>query len=201
MRHTCIVRWFTSDLHLGHENIIKYCDRPFVDVQGMDEALIARWNERVNSDDEVWVLGDFAMGQITETLELVRQFAGTKVLVTGNHDRCWPGRRGDHHDWTERYLDAGFAEVRHGTVKTEIAGHQVLAGHFPYEGDSHDEDRFNAFRPIDTGEWLLHGHVHTTWRVRERQINVGVDQWDYAPVSAPTLAAIIEAGSQPLNLN
>ena len=69
----------------------------------------------------------------------------------------------------------------------------MLAGHFPYEGDSHDEDRFTRWRPVDDGAWLLHGHVHTSWQVNGRQINVGVDVWDYAPVSEAALAALIEA--------
>ena len=52
--------WLTSDLHFGHENIIRYCDRPFADVDAMNRALVDRWNEVVGDDDVVWVLGDFA---------------------------------------------------------------------------------------------------------------------------------------------
>ena len=185
------VRWFTSDLHFGHENIIRYCHRPFADVAEMHEVLVGRWNERVDRDDEVWVLGDVAMGPIEQSLSLVRQLQGRKVLVTGNHDRCWPGHPRRPDEWEERYRDAGFAEIQHGTVETEIGGETVLAGHFPYEGDSHDEDRFTGARPVDDGKWLLHGHVHTRWKVCDRQINVGVDVWDYAPVSEDTLEAII----------
>ena len=52
--------YLTADLHLGHANIIKLCDRPFSDVKRMDSALIAAINDRVSATDELWVLGDFA---------------------------------------------------------------------------------------------------------------------------------------------
>ncbi len=63
--------WFTADLHLGHRNIIDYCDRPFADVDAMNRALIDNWNHAVAEDDTVWVVGDFALGKIAETLKRV----------------------------------------------------------------------------------------------------------------------------------
>jgi len=60
--------WITADLHLGHRNIIRYCDRPFESVGVMNRALIARWNEIDDDDDTLWVLGDFALGTIADTL-------------------------------------------------------------------------------------------------------------------------------------
>ena len=51
--------WFTADTHLGHQNIIKYCNRPFKTLDEMDTAIIRNWNERVDPDDTVLVLGDF----------------------------------------------------------------------------------------------------------------------------------------------
>ena len=185
------MRYFTADLHFGHANIIRYCARPFASVAEMDETLVANWNAVVAADDEVWVLGDVAMGPIDEGLAKVGLLQGHKVLVAGNHDRCWAGNLRRHEEWVRRYHDAGFVEILQGTVETEVDGQRVLAAHFPYEGDSHDEDRFTRWRPVDTGGWLLHGHVHTTWRVRARQINVGVDVWDYAPVSEVALADIM----------
>lgn len=188
------MRFFTADLHFGHENIIRYCDRPFSSVTEMNEGLVANWNAVVGDSDEVWVLGDVAMGPIDASLEHVTRLNGRKVLLTGNHDRCWAGNDRDTDEWLERYRSVGFSSIDQGTVSTRIAGHEVLAGHFPYEGDSHDEDRFTRWRPHDDGRWLLHGHVHTKWKVHDRQINVGVDVWDYAPVTESVLAEIIGRG-------
>ena len=182
-----MARFWTSDLHFGHANIICYCHRPFTDVEHMDEALIDRWNETVAADDEVWVLGDFALGTIAETLPLAHRLHGRKVLVAGNHDRCWAGAGGRSGRWVQTYLDAGFAEVMQGWVPVRVGPYDALACHLPYEGDSHDDDRFVSQRPTDHGQLLLHGHVHEQWRIRGHQINVGVDVWDYRPVSDETI--------------
>ena len=106
--------WFTADLHLGHANIIRYCARPFTDVEAMNRALIEQWNEVVDDGDDVWVLGDVAMGKIAETLPLVSELRGRKLLLTGNHDRCWDGHGRRAEGWEERYLDAGFFAIHHG---------------------------------------------------------------------------------------
>jgi calcineurin-like phosphoesterase family protein len=187
--------WFTSDLHLGHANIIGYCDRPVADVDEMDAMLVERWNQTVAPDDTVWVLGDVALGRITESLALVSELHGTKLLLAGNHDRCWSGHARRAEGWTERYLDAGFAEIIQGSMTLAIGAHEVVACHFPYRGDSHDLDRYVDERPVDTGAWLIHGHVHERWRQRGRMINVGSDAWGYRPVAESTLAGLIEAGA------
>jgi calcineurin-like phosphoesterase family protein len=137
----------------------------------------------VAASDEVWVLGDVAMGRIDESLQLVRGLVGTKLLVPGNHDRCWPGRGESASEWALRYRAAGFAEILPEVVDLTIGGRPARACHFPYEGDSRDEERFASHRPVDDGRLLLHGHVHTRWRVAGHQVNVGVDVWDYRPVS------------------
>ncbi len=188
--------WFTADLHLGHGNIIDYCDRPFADVDAMNRALIDGWNEAVAEDDSAWVLGDFALGKIAETLRIAGELNGHKVLLAGNHDRCWAGNGRRSEGWTERYLDAGFAEVVHGSAKVAINDRTVLVCHFPYRGDSHDHDRFIEHRPTDKGSWLLHGHVHERWAQRGRMINVGVDATGFRPISDTEVAALIDAGPE-----
>ncbi|HEV2889043.1 MAG TPA: hypothetical protein VGX28_01570 [Frankiaceae bacterium] len=188
------MRYFTADLHLGHANIIGYSHRPFATVEEMNDALVARWNDTVGDGDEVWVLGDVAMGRVAESLPLAARLAGRKHLVPGNHDRCWPGHRHVRAADVRMYEDAGF-EVHGAEVALTIAGRDVVACHFPVAGDSHDEDRFVEHRPVlGEGVWLLHGHVHERWRVHERQVNVGVDVWDYRPVSEDEVAALIDAG-------
>jgi calcineurin-like phosphoesterase family protein len=186
--------WFTADLHLGHANIIRYCNRPFTDVVKMNDALVGGWNEVVAPSDTVWVLGDVALGPIEQSLALVERLAGRKLLVAGNHDRCWSGHGRRARGWTERYRSAGFDEVHQDEVTIDVGGHPVTACHFPYRGDSHDEDRYLEHRPVDNGAWLLHGHVHDRWRQWGRMINVGVDVWSYRPVSAGTIGSLIAAG-------
>jgi len=191
--------WFTADLHLGHSNIIGYCNRPFADVTTMNDEIVRRWNDTVAAGDTVWVLGDVALGPIDRTLALVDRLAGHKLLVAGNHDRCWAGNGRRAQAWTERYVEAGFEEVHQGEVVVDIeeTGLAATACHFPYRGDSHDEDRYLDHRPVDRGGWLLNGHVHDRWRQSGRMINVGVDVWDYRPVSSSVIGGLMVTGRTP----
>lgn len=200
--------WFTSDFHFGHKNICQYAHRPFphgeAGVAAMNAALVAAFNARVADADDVWVLGDVALGKLDDSLATVGLLNGRKVLVAGNHDRCWPGHGRRAAGWDERYLAAGFAQVLPGSalagppVSLVLGEHQVLASHFPYAGggDSHGEDRFAQHRLPDGGHWLLCGHVHRAWQQRGRMINVGVDAWGGAPVAESQLAELIRAGPQ-----
>jgi calcineurin-like phosphoesterase family protein len=178
--------WFTSDTHFGHARIIELCDRPFASVEHMNEAIIERWNAVVKPNDTVFHLGDVAMGTIADSLPLVSRLNGHKALIIGNHDRIfcenkptmkerfWPIYR-EHFEWIGEGSDQG----------------DFILNHFPYEGDSHEEERHTDLRPVDRGQWLVHGHVHTEWKVRGRQINVGVDVWDFTPVHLEQIMEVI----------
>lgn len=183
----------SSDLHLDHHNIMQYCPgRPGSSPREMSEILIANWNRKVAPDDTVYVHGDVAMGKIADSLPLVGRLNGRKILIAGNHDRCWSGHGRKARGWADKYLDAGFEMiVEHAWIRLD--GHDVMLTHFPFEGDSHEEDRYVEFRPRDLGQWLLHGHVHDKWKVNGRQINVGCDVWGYAPVSQAEIAALMRA--------
>lgn len=142
-----MARWFTSDLHFGHSNIIRYSDRPFADTEAMNEALIDRWNAVVGNDDEVWVLGDVALGGWRETLPShVRRLQGRKVLVPGNHDRCWAGsKNGREHRLA--FYDAGFDEIIDSPPLQRISRRSVLLCHFPYRDADPTDVRYVEHRP------------------------------------------------------
>lgn len=194
--------WYTADLHIGHRNIIKFSNRPFIDVDHMNDQLVQRWNDNVKDDDTVWVLGDLLLGQLGESLYIAKLLRGKKYLLCGNHDRPWcghnnsPARQAEYEDLYEAV--AGFAIVNTSDTNalphTLEAGDQVQLSHFPYAETPFDE-RYATYRPRDDGDWLLHGHVHEAWKVQDRQINVGVDVWDYTPVNAADLHAIIREGA------
>lgn len=181
-----MTRHFTSDLHLGHANIIKYSGRPYDSVEEMNEALVANWNAHVHPGDEVWILGDLCLGKLRETLAFIQYLNGHKILLPGNHDLCWIGHKG-WRKWASRYVLAGIDEViDRNQMFLTIGGRQVLACHFPYYGD-HKGERYYQYRPVDRGLPLLHGHIHEKWKVKGRQINVGVDVWDYRPIAESEL--------------
>ncbi len=91
-----------ADTHFGHNNIIKYENRPFASVQEQDETLIKNWNNTVKKDDKIYMLGDFALASKERIIELVAELNGYKVLVMGNHDRQ------HSYSW---WNDAGFDMV------------------------------------------------------------------------------------------
>lgn len=185
--------WYTADLHFGHANIIKYCDRPWDTPEEMDAGIVERWNKHVAPDDTVWVLGDVAL--TPKALGPVAAMNGTKILVAGNHDSCWTGHRRAARAgrMISVYLDAGFAAVHEsGIVNHHVVGQRDVAlSHLPYAGDHTETDRYADRRPADDGRPLICGHVHNAWQVRGRQINVGVDVWDYSPVPEDTLVNLL----------
>lgn len=183
----------TSDHHFGHANIIRFCHRPFPDAAAMDKAMVERWNAVVKADDVVWHLGDLAIdsGARDVLFRVVPQLNGRLRLVPGNHDACSATKR-DFHRHQRAYFDAGFEAVAE-FARLKVGGRRVWLSHYPYRGDHKDDDRYTTNRLHDEGDWLLHGHVHDAWKVNGRQINVGVDVWDFTPVPLETIAAMIAA--------
>lgn len=184
--------WFSSDTHFGHLNIISYTNRPYHSVPEMNAALVNNWNSVVQPDDTVWFLGDFAMGKIDETLPIALQLNGDKHLVPGNHDRCWYYHRKKVEEWVAKYEEVGLS-VHHDKVAFEG---DVLLCHFPYEGDSQNQDRYEMARPEDKGKALLHGHTHASQAFTRSSkgtpmLNVGVDAWGQTPVSLETLLGLL----------
>lgn len=180
--------WFTADQHFSHKNIIAYCNRPFKDIEEMDEELVRRWNEVVADEDQVYVLGDVAMNP-NRIQDFYPRMKGKKILVPGNHDHVHPcNSKRTQEKSRAKYEEAFRIEqiVHHGKLFREI---EVDLCHVPY---TTIDERFPEFTPPDKGRYLLHGHVHTAWKVNGRQINVGVDQWDFYPVSAEQLFTVIK---------
>ena len=151
------MRYFTSDTHFFHRNVIEYCSRPFRDVFEMNEALIERWNSVVGVDDEVVHVGDVFMGPSGKWKGVFERLNGRIVLIRGNHDYK-----------RNVILNLGFAEI-HKTLEMEIEGKRVLLRHIP------DYERAVEY------DFHICGHVHEKWKVRGNIINVGVDVWDYYP--------------------
>lgn len=191
---------FTSDLHFGHTNILKYAPQRF-DYLGlrntisvsemsdehvrswvpeMNEGIVRLWNSQVDPGDIVFVIGDVAMGKVAETIEYVRRLNGRKVLVMGNHDRPHPiMHKSDEKtaEWHDVYTDVGFERISMGFVH-DFDGVTAQVSHFPYEGDHTEEERYGAYRPPNMGLPLVHGHVHDAWDTNGVQYNVGIDAWN-----------------------
>ena len=173
--------FFTSDTHLGHFNICKYCHRPFESRSQMDQTLIKNWNEVVPEDGIVVHCGDFMLphkDDIKEYIHYLNQLNGRVLLLRGNHDRAGL-------DWENEKLIA----VRDQAMVI-VDGVKIFAQHYPCAA-------FN-------GDYHVYGHVHTlsdgicygidgdVKKVMKRTTyDVGVDQNNYTPVSYWQLCDII----------
>lgn len=166
--------YITSDTHFGHNNIIKYTNRPFENADEMDCALIQNINAKVSPRDTLYVLGDFAMGRGKDKLQHVRDMLDkinckNVYLVIGNHDV----------QDIERLKECGFADV-YQMREIRHDGKKFVLSHYPLM-------EWNGFYH---GAYHLHGHVHNDASYNEdmkkrdiRRYDVGVDANDYAPVS------------------
>ena len=157
-------RFVIADLHFGHENIIKYESRPFINVTKMDERLIELWNSVVGKDDLVYVLGDFTLSRRMNIIEnLVNLLHGRKILIMGNHDTRKP----------KDYVECGF-EV--ATRKPLMVEPGVLLMHEPFKDSSYIAPNYIYF----------FGHVHANKTLMDEYSNcmcVSVERIGYKPIN------------------
>lgn len=182
--------FFTSDTHFGHENIIKFCNRPFSSLEEMDNTLIDNWNKTVPEDGIVFHLGDFAWGNCKAWEEYRSKLNGKIILIRGNHDF----KNGPQTDFEAQKLFDYVAQQMH----IEIEGRSIYLNHFPYLCYG------GMYRPLDRVVYQLFGHVHsceanTTGQDNARlqylmpsQYDVGVDGNGFKPVSWNMVNIIIK---------
>ncbi len=155
--------WFTSDWHLDHANIIRYCERPFESTARMNKRILYNYKELVAEDDIVYFLGDLSMrgaDNINYYINTFGKLPGTKHLILGNHDRMNPFK----------YEEAGFMTV-HTALHLELLDLYLV----------HDPAKTMVRRDKD---WIC-GHVHNLFGklIRPNVVNVSVDVWDFKPAS------------------
>lgn len=158
-----MAHYLTADTHFADDPVRQFFGRPFISVAAMDAVMIAR-AAHVAPDDDLWILGDFAACETdagrAAAWAAFAALPGRKHLVRGNHDPDW--------------LVSAFpwASV-HDLYELDTGGQRFVLCHYPLV-------TWNGAR---TGAVNAFGHVHTRWRGARGQVNVGVDQWDFAPVT------------------
>ena len=173
--------WFTSDLHFKHKNIIKYCNRPFVDPEHMEENLILLWNEHIKKDDIVYILGDFCFGGYTRWEEVLKRLNGEIHLILGNHDS---------EKIANKLLSNGFLKSVSTSELIEVDGQEIFLCHFPML-DWPNRER---------GSWMLHGHIHSLKNdidISEQHYDVGVDHNEYYPINMKEIKSKISQYKEP----
>ncbi len=159
-------RWFISDTHFSHTNIIRYTGRPFHSVEEMNATLIQNWNDSIDSQDTVFFLGDFGIGTTEQLKTLCSQLHGHKISIRGNHDGT-PAKM--HQIEFSLVLESAFIKV---------GRHPVELVHIP----------------SPSTHFQLHGHVHEKRpnKLINHQLNLSVEVWDYKPVSEKTINSLLD---------
>lgn len=155
--------FFTSDLHFGHKNILKYEDRPFSSIEEMDQKMIENWNKKVGSNDEIYILGDLAFGNKKYVKNLLEKLNGKKYMIRGNHDR--------YIDKEE--ISNEFQWVKDYYLLNHSSGIKLVLFHYPICSC--------AF--MQYGSIHLFGHIHKDNIVMNKNAyNVGADVNNYEPI-------------------
>ena len=170
--------YFTSDLHFGHEAILKYCNRPFANVEEMNQKLIENWNKKVPEDGLVFNLGDFAWGGYPFWKSMREQLNGKIILIKGNHDEK---------NLTQTGAQELFEFVTY-QMKIQIEGRKIYLNHYPflcYAGTYRDANglEYEAFGHVHSGPGAKGLDVDRLSMLFRTQYDVGVDNNNYEPIS------------------
>lgn len=160
--------YIISDTHFNHFNIIKYCDRPFKDIDEMNNTITNNWNAIVKKDDIVYHLGDFFLGSKYDLSNIVEKLNGTIYLIRGNHDRLT----------IKSYEDCGIKVLKNAPII--IDEYKIMLSHRPLPDTM-----------IKKGYINIHGHIHqkklediydTTLFDKDKHINVSCDVLNFKPI-------------------
>ena len=154
--------YFIADTHFNHTNVIEYSNRPFSDVNEMNELLIEKWNSIVSDTDTVYHLGDVGLGRQEDLPVLTNRLNGKKILLRGNHDRSS----------TSKWQECGFTVI---SGKTLVYGDKYILSHKPLLDHN-----------IPDGLINIHGHIHNRDLEKEFRpdlhVCVSVERINYTPV-------------------
>jgi calcineurin-like phosphoesterase family protein len=171
--------FFTSDQHFNHSNVIKYSKRPHFCIEAMNEDLIERWNEVVKKGDLVYHLGDFAFGDPTP---FRKRLNGQIILIEGNHDHM-----------SKKVAAANFIKVCQQYRVKSVDPHIWLC-HY----------RMYTWPQRQYGVWHLYGHSHNRsgdMTHTDLSLDVGVDCWNFYPVSYNQIQEKMQQKIQNLNID
>jgi len=160
--------FFTADWHFFHENVMKYCDRPFETVEQMNETIINNYNAKVPRNGHVYVLGDIGFAGPQKLGPLLEKLNGTKYLIRGNHDfKLKKVFLLKHFAWVKDLYELKF---EHESIR-----HSIMLCHYA----------MRVWNKKHYGAWHLYGHSHGTLPEDKSlwTMDVGVDCNNFSPLS------------------
>lgn len=176
--------FFTSDLHFGHRNVIGFCNRPYSNEKEMGENLIQNWNNTINENDIVFVLGDvFWFNDSRSIKKILNQLKGEIYIVPGNHDDFNSYHRVDDprihicQDVVALWVDSEDDRW------TMVKNYEIWLSHYPMMTWPHRENKaYQLFGHIHSKTGGRNGTMDQDLPLHWNQADVGCDFWDYKPV-------------------
>lgn len=175
--------WFASDYHFCHANVIKYDNRPFSDVDEMDNTLIENWNSLISENDTVIYMGDLCFDRSSKTAKnIVDQLKGKIHFVLGNHDKEKDIKKLNRFESVSDYINLSVLDEEN---PRKYQGIMIM--HFP----------ILSWDKSHHGEWHLHGHSHQSLTehypeyYKRKVLDMGCNGWDYKPVSYSQIKEIM----------
>ena len=168
--------FFVSDTHFYHTNVIKYSNRPFKDVNEMNEQLITNWNSRINTKDIVYHLGDFSFRNANAYRDRLNGHIG---FIMGNHDASASGTYHSAKINKEKPPFIFFEDV----TEVNVNGQKIFLSHYAHR----------VWNKSHHGVWHLYGHSHGTLPddPNSMSFDCGVDCHNYAPLSFEEVKTIM----------
>ncbi len=169
-----------SDTHFDHDNIIKYCNRPFNSTKQMNQKLMENWNNNINENDMIYFLGDMCYGRGRHSIDYwLGKLKGNISYIRGNHDT----------DSITR------AKIIHDNYGIQYGDYKFLLMHDPY-------------KPFGYDGWIIHGDKHNNdlkqypfINQKNKSVNVSAELVDYTPVNLDRIILLIETGRSYETIN
>jgi len=165
--------YITADNHFQHFNILKYCNRPFINITEHDETQITNWNSRITPKDEIYIVGDLGFGDLNNIL---RRLNGIKILILSSHDKS-----------SLQYKNY-FAKIS-PLMEINVEGQPIILCHYAMRVWS--KSHYNS--------WHLYGHSHGKLESQGKSFDVGVDSHNFFPWSFEEIK--IKMSTLPDNFN
>ena len=183
--------FITADHHFNHENIIRYCNRPFENITEMDKSLIDNWNSVVRPQDRVIHLGDFTLEGFSVAREYFAQLNGDISILS------YPW----HHD--KRWLKTNLSLKSKSSFDVRLWPPMVVLEVPQLGKDGYNLAITLCHYPMAIwdrkhyGAWHLHGHSHGKYHPPSEDDlgyacqDIGVDCCDFFPISLAQVAGEI----------
>ena len=171
--------FFVSDTHWGHQNIIKYSNRPYKDTDEMNQKMLEAWNKTVQPGDTVYHLGDVAFMTISKLTSYMSRLNGQMHIILGNHDKVITENQ-------SVLLNTGKVATIQHYREIKVSGQNIVLFHYGCR----------VWNRSHSGAILLYGHSHGSLPPFGKSVDVGVDckeiTSDYRPIHLDEVIAYMD---------